>query len=313
MNLYYWKYEKAPFARDKASRIVDNGKWKRKAKVSIFEYWVRKFLKGVYFIKIMSSKNIYLNRFALVTSYRCTLNCEGCGQHTPFIAQMPKEKRTINMEQVKDSMNRLLSAVGGIKIIGLANGEAFINENLLEAIEYIGNCNQILQLNLPTNGTVVPDMEILLAMKKYGVTATITKYPCVPWEKIEKLKTAFDQLGIQYSVYEDREWFDMGKFDDLTCTVNELKEKYRNCEKYWILINNTELWKCVIYSTAVFCGHEEKRREEYVDLSKSSIAQIKRHIMQVANQPYLDVCARCHGMYGKDAITIPAGKQIKRL
>lgn len=304
-NWYYLKYEKFPYAKVKAVKLVEKKLKGRNSFVSQLQAYI---LKRIYFLRIMLDKGIYLNTLAIVTSYKCTLNCDGCGQHTPLIREMDQRKKMIHMERLKRNLNRLLSSVNGINHVGIAIGEAFVNENLLETIELVGNCEKIMSMNLPTNGTVLPKTEILNAMKKYHVSATITKYPCVAQEKIDQLTNLFDQYGILYSVYEDRTWYDLGTFEVLNCTPKENQLKYKNCERQWILMNESELWKCVVHATAVFCG-KEKKTNDFVDLKQSG-KDIRQKIYHIASKPYLEPCTRCHGMSGKDAITIPAGRQI---
>lgn len=308
----YYKLEKERYAHERVrvretgdAAIIDyRGK-------NVFKILYRKLYKAVKYYRIMCDRKFYIGNFALVTSYKCDLRCKGCGQHTPIIAKMKEEDKKLDIDLILSNMDKICQCVDGIGSLSIAIGEGFLNENLLKVIEYFGHNDKICYMNVPTNGSVIPNDDILEAMSKYKVTATITRYECIPQKKVDALIKKFDEYGIRYTIFQDRQWVDTSLTKGLNHTEKENREKYRNCERFWMLINNNELWKCVVCATAAFVGEVDKREEDYIDVKNADKRQLRKFLEKYSSIDYLHGCTMCHGCTGDHIVKIPAGEQMR--
>lgn len=275
-----------------------------------FFVMLRKVVKGLKYYKIMNDNKFYIGNLAVVTGFDCNLNCKGCAQHTPQIKKIPAECKQIDMEQVYKDLDKISAAVDGIGGIALAIGEGFKNPNAEALVDYFSKNKKILNMNIPTNGGVIPAQSILKKMKKYNVSATITKYDVIPEEKRKKVISAFDEAGVTYTVFENRIWYSHEYLPDVSVSEEEAKAKYPTCEKFFMLISG-KLWKCEVDATRVFAGIREEKPGESICVKDATIEEIREFLWEKSNAPYLESCLHCRSCSRSLSKEIPAGKQIE--
>lgn len=272
--------------------------------------FLRKAVKAVKQYQIMNDDKVYIANLAVVTSFVCDLNCHGCGQHIPEIKKLPTERNQIDFAEVCRDLDKISSVVDGIGGIALANGEGFLNPNLTCIIDYYARNRKIHRMNVPTNGTVVPNEEILKKMAQNGVTATITSYPCVSEEKRQRLQAAFNQYHIYYSVYEDKQWYLHEYLDEEICDEEEAKQKYCVCERFFMLMQG-RLWKCETNATGIKAGLRPEHEGDSICVQTASEEELRNFIIEKNNLEYLESCKHCRGSIGSNVKPIPAGQQMR--
>ncbi|MCL2204067.1 MAG: radical SAM protein [Defluviitaleaceae bacterium] len=91
----------------------------------------------------------------------CTLRCRDC------LHMMPHYKSTSH-EDVEVIINNLrrITNVSHVHILEVLGGETFLHPNLLQILEGIATLSNIDQVQLITNETILPDMEVINFLKK---------------------------------------------------------------------------------------------------------------------------------------------------
>lgn len=269
----------------------------------------KQFVKCIKDIKTKKNeKMLYISYLAVVCSFECNLNCIGCGQHTPYIKKLDEKERNIDFNKVLRDLERVYSIVDGIGGLALANGEGFLNPNLEGIIDYYSSKPNILSINIPTNGSIVPDDAILEKMVKNNVTATITKYDCIPEEKRRDLMSEFKRRGIKYTYYDNREWYDHEYIEDIICDEKEAIKKYKHCERYFMLMQG-KLWKCEVQATGVYAGKRPLFEDDYIEIDSSTDEEIRDFISRKCEARCIESCRHCRGGCGSMVKVIPAGEQ----
>ena len=123
---------------------------------------------------------------------KCTLNCRHCNLFIPY----HKEQINFSLDEMKESIDLFFERIDYVTYFGLIGGETFLNPQLEEFIEYLGENyrSQIGRITVVTNGTVKPKDSLLQAIKKYEMYLSISDYTnVVPYgermdELVEKAK-----------------------------------------------------------------------------------------------------------------------------
>lgn len=314
MNDKYVNYKKLEKSRY-AQNVI---RFKRNGDPSIFGYagknifliFVRKIAKGIKYLRIMQDHKLYISNLAVVTSFACDLNCYGCGQHEPYLRKLSQEKRQIDMKQIKKDLKKISSVVDGIGGYALANGEGFLNQGLSELIDYYAADPKVWNMNVPTNGTVLPSEEILQKMSTYGVTATITKYDCVKEETRQILRDVLDSYGITYSTFENRIWYLHEYMEDKICDIKEAEKKYQECDRFFMLMQG-RLYKCECNATGIMAGLRPENPEDSIRVEEASRKELRTFIVEKNNVSHIEACLHCRGPVGNHVKVIPAGKQME--
>ena len=275
-----------------------------------FRIFLRKAVKAVLQGRMMLDHKLYISNIAVVTSFACNLNCYGCGQHTPQIKQLAADKRKIDFDQICKDLDKILLVVDGIGGIALANGEGFLNPNLNRMMDYFAKTPKIHSMNVPTNGTIIPNEETLTNMSNHGVTATITRYDCVDEAKRTAVQQAFEQHHVYYSVFEDRKWYLHEYVEDEICDDKEAAEKYCECERFFMLMQG-RLWKCVTNATGIKAGVRPERMDDSICVETATLQELRQFIIEKNNLSYLESCKHCRGSVGSHVKEIVAGEQLK--
>lgn len=271
----------------------------------------RKIRKAGKYYRILYDHKFYIGSLAVVTGFDCNLNCTGCGQHTPLIKKLPAQSRQIDIGQIYRDLDKISDAVDGIGGIALANGEGFLNKYAGGCIDYFASNPKILNMNIPTNGSVMPSKELLKKMRDHQVSATITKYRAVPEERRQQMIRLFRQYGITYTVFEDRKWYLHEYLPGVCSTGQEAHEKYKHCDKFFMLLQG-RLWKCETDATRVFAGIRKEAEGDSICIKDAATTEIRKFLWEKSHLPYIESCRHCRGSRGSLVKEIPSGRQIRK-
>lgn len=312
MEDFYNKLEKRAYARNAILRR-QKGDSERMGYQghNVCKTGYRKWLKLKKYHQILCDHKFYIANLAVATDFSCSLNCDGCGQHTPLIKKLPASCKKVDMNQVYRDLDKISSVVDGIGGIALANGEGFLNQHVSEMITYFAKNPKVLNMNIPTNGSVIPPAEVLEKMREHQISATVTKYDAVPEEKRRKVIRLLEQYGITYTVFENRKWYSVEYLPGVQSPVRETKAKYQACERFFMLIQG-KLWKCVPDATRVFAGIREEEAGDSICVKDAKAGELRKYLWQKTHQPYMEPCRHCRGTKGSLAIEIPPGRQIRK-
>ena len=108
--------------------------------------------------------NIPQIEFCLTT--QCTLKCKDCCALMP-----PFNKRghiKMSVEEFKKTLDQLLDNVNSIRKLIVLGGEPLLRKELPELLEYAALKDKVIQIAIVSNGTMIPNEELVEVLKKYN-------------------------------------------------------------------------------------------------------------------------------------------------
>lgn len=252
----------------------------------------------------------------------CTFNCQYCNMLMPYY----KEVKMYSYEMLckdADMFFKLVDYVTSFVIIG---GEPLLYGNLCSYLEYLGNKygSRIANIQLITNGSILPSKELLYIIKKYNIEIRISDYTLtIPYEsRLKEFINILENDQIKYIVFKQDEWLDFG-FPHEKISMGETKEELRrhmlNCHGMCHWLHNGKYYYCSSAWSANECGLFELQEGDYLcldelakDPQKGKEALLKFHIGELKHG-YMSLCKYCRGFGANNNRTVKAGMQIKRM
>lgn len=260
---------------------------------------------------------VYMQLAQITLTERCSLKCKKCA-HACY--NVDSSNQDLTLDQVHKSADSFFAKVDFINEFVLIGGEPLLYKDLSNVIAYIGERyrSQMAIFCITTNGTIVPDEEVLQACQKYKVLFRISNYAkAIPRlkESHQKLIQVLEKYDIGYRLSaEDASWIDYG-FEYLNKELDEekLTETFDKCLTPCREIRENRLYFCVMARSVSDNLHFDEGKDDYLDLDQLNGENYKRELMEFnlgySEKGYLDMCHRCHGM---DAVNypIPVAEQL---
>ena len=260
---------------------------------------------------------VFMRLAQISLTERCSLKCKKCA-HACYNVDSSNED--LSLDQVHKSADSFFSKVDFINEFVLIGGEPLLYKDLSNAITYIGERyrEQMAIFCITTNGTIVPNEEVLQACHKYNVLFRISNYAkTIPRlkESHQRLVQALEKYDVEYRLNsEDGTWIDCG-FEYVNKEMDEEKliETFDKCLTPCREIRENRLYFCVMARSVSDNLHFDEGKEDYLDLNQLNGENYKRELMEFnlgySEKGYLDMCHRCHGV---DAVNypIPVAEQL---
>lgn len=149
----------------------------------------------------------------LVVGQACTLRCKDCANFSPYADQ---SRKAYDIEKTLNDLHNVVNSVWRIRKLQIQGGEPFVYPYLNKILEYVVHEDKIKEVDIATNGTVIP-YNFFDYLKNKKVNVRISDYPVVSEEKMQKLCNEFERQGVAYTKYEfvgkDGLWRDSGGVD----------------------------------------------------------------------------------------------------
>ena len=251
----------------------------------------------------------------------CSLNCEKCNMFMPYYEN---EKRShYSFQEMKDDIDILLRYVDYLFSYNFLGGEPFLNKELKDIIEYIGEkySHKVGRMGLTTNGTIIPDDEMLSQLKKYNVLVFISDYTeNVSYkEKVESVIKRFDEYGIPYIRNIMTEWKDFGfPKEPFHWGKDNVCAHMKSCSPLFHGINDKKLYYCHVIWSAEKAGLYTVPKQDYIDLTQLDCTneddrkKISNYCMGECERGFLGFCMVCGGCGADNKRIIPVGVQVRR-
>ncbi len=244
--------------------------------------------------------------FSSVTS-RCTFRCKHCNFFAPYFKEgIHYDYDEIDILKDFEGYFKVVDYVASWSIIG---GEPLINKRLPQIIESVFEKygNHIGYIQIISNGSLVPDKELLDVMKKTNARMRLSDYTHVlPYQKkLEEVKQCLKENGIPYdmSVYE--QWFDLGintsDIPEFSGSTADTARHMRLCATGCHQLNDEKFFFCgqgFARTKRGFCSLQEG---DCIDLTActGSIEDKETMLSFCMGYPpkgYISVCKTCYGM-----------------
>lgn len=256
---------------------------------------------------------LYFKSISMVLTTKCNLNCECCLNFTPY----NKNKRDFEMDELKKNVDCFFQKVDVVDRFLMSGGEPFLYPNLVELIDYLGEKyrDKTLRFSIVTNGTIIPCIDIINALKRNRVLVQVDDYSRAigSKSKVEEIKRIFDDNKIKYEIIAVPYWIDMNP----TGNTNDqnLEAKMNTCNVPFTGIKNGRLYGCIYNQFAIEAGIIPGNSIEQDSLVISNVvdrAQLLEMQLGYSERGYWEFCANCRGHEWMNSHSALPAKQAER-
>lgn len=190
------------------------------------EYQARNIEQYFYTLIPVADKNIsYISQVQLPVTMRCTLRCKECNSYVPYCKGIPEE---FEYEDMIKSVERLLSSYKTIANVLLYGGEPLLHKDLYRLVNSFAQNKQIEKVTIVTNGTLLPDEQLLNSICKPNVYVRISNYGSLSRKK-DELIAMLKSRKVNLEVTDFKFWNRNPTVDILDESTEELRKKVKNC------------------------------------------------------------------------------------
>lgn len=275
----------------------------------------QKFINEIFpILSFYYYKKLFAQLAQICLTERCTLKCKKCAHACYNVANSAQDP---TVEYVKESADWFFSKFDIVREFDLIGGEPFLYKDIKEIITYIGEKyrDKIILFAITTNGTILPDDEIIDLCKKYDVTIRVSDYSASIPRLRSQYKKLYDKLSanrvIVWETDNENSWFDYGfEVVDQGSNEKDLIEVFDKCRTPCREISGSRYYYCVMARSVASNLGIEIGETDYIDLAEIEDKTILLEFqMGFSDKGYLDMCRYCRGIEARNYL-IPAAEQI---
>lgn len=280
------------------------------------DYFLMEEFLSIYYV--YKYGKVYFSSVSFLPSTACNLNCRYCLNFNPF-----SEKFYVReLNKLKEDVDVFFGCVDHIMLFHVSGGETFLYPDIAEIVCYIDERygNRIDKLRMVTNGTIIPNDEILEKLAATKLEITVDDYrEEIPRseEKFIMLTSKLKQYGIKYYVNKVDSWINLAP--DKTNYSNlsdELLMRHRSeCSQNWQELRDGKLYSCNYAAYAVVTGKlGGQDLEETFNLRKYTLDQAKKLVefrLGYTDKGYTNFCKYCKGFTSHNTEVVVPAMQTK--
>ena len=261
-------------------------------------------------------KKVCLMEVHSTITSRCTLKCKHCNMFMPYY----KEHVDYTAKDILEDLELLFRHVDYIVAYRILGGEPLINNELEDMIKQIGDRygNRIGNIGIITNGTLLPDEQLIEISKKYNV-----KYDFSDYTDIVDYKKRFDaavkivsDAGLRYSVNRSLRWCDFGfPVNNRMYDFDKVREHMLSCGPIFHGLNDGKYYYCHVSWSADKAKLLKNVSDDYIDLrTLDDDDRAKEAILEHSNgnmaKGFVKLCKICGGCGNDNTEFVKAAEQM---
>jgi organic radical activating enzyme len=261
-------------------------------------------------------KKVCLMEVHSTITSRCTLKCKHCNMFMPYY----KEHVDYTAKDILEDLELLFRHVDYIVAYEILGGEPLINGELADMIRQIGDRygNRIGNIGIITNGTLLPDEQLIEISKKYNV-----KYDFSDYTDIVDYKKRFDaavkivsDAGLRYSVNRSLRWCDFGfPVNNRMYDFDKVREHMLSCGPIFHGLNDGKYYYCHVSWSADKAKLLKNVSDDYIDLrTLDDDDRAKEAILEHSNgnmaKGFVKLCKICGGCGNDNTEFVKAAEQM---
>ena len=261
-------------------------------------------------------KKVCLMEVHSTITSRCTLKCKHCNMFMPYY----REHVDYTAKDILEDLELLFRHVDYIVAYEILGGEPLINGELADMIRQIGDRygNRIGNIGIITNGTLLPDEQLIEISKKYNV-----KYDFSDYTDVVDYKKRFDSAvkivsdaGLRYSVNRSLRWCDFGfPVNNRMYDFDKVREHMLSCGPIFHGLNDGKYYYCHVSWSADKAKLLKNVPDDYVDLrTLDDDDRAKEAILEHSNgnmaKGFVKLCKICGGCGNDNTEFVKAAEQM---
>ena len=261
-------------------------------------------------------KKVCLMEVHSTITSRCTLKCKHCNMFMPYY----REHVDYTAKDILEDLELLFRHVDYIVAYEILGGEPLINGELADMIRQIGDRygNRIGNIGIITNGTLLPDEQLIEISKKYNV-----KYDFSDYTDVVDFKKRFDSAvkivsdaGLRYSVNRSLRWCDFGfPVNNRMYDFDKVREHMLSCGPIFHGLNDGKYYYCHVSWSADKAKLLKNVSDDYIDLrTLDDDDRAKEAILEHSNgnmaKGFVKLCKICGGCGNDNTEFVKAAEQM---
>ena len=244
----------------------------------------------------------------LSVSQVCNLKCKECTS----IMTCYKKPKHFALEDVIQSL-KIVMRDRYFDHIYVEGGKTFLWKPLPELLRFMVEQERIFTIVVITNGTIIPNEDVLSALNHPKVFVKISDYGSI--SKKDKLMAMFKERGIRYKLVLQK-WYKMTEFSKEPHTGEKFKSIIKNCCKISSGVTSPyvvdgKLFYCPIQGNLHNTGIYPSEPSDYVDLTLPYDEEQKKKIDAFyQGKKIVEFCRHCDGR-GYTNIEVPPAEQLQ--
>jgi len=141
-----------------------------------------------------------MERATIEITYDCTLKCRLCSNYSPYV---PLDLRRYPLQVCTKAIDKFFQIITYVGIFTISGGEPLLHPNLFELLEHLQNYSlNIGEVQVVTNGTLVPSQKILEPLKQWGQKAflIVDNYGAELSTKIKEIDMLLANENIRHTI-----------------------------------------------------------------------------------------------------------------
>ncbi len=261
---------------------------------------------------------VYFSSISFLPSTACNLNCRNCLNFNPFAKQFFVRE----WEELIKDVDLFFTCVDRIMLFHISGGEPMIYKHTADLAMYIDQNygDRIDTLRMVTNGTIVPNDEVLRKLSQCRIEITVDDYrEAVPQfsKQFDQLINKLNQYQIKYYINKADSWIDLApeKTDYSNWPEKQLEAHRESCEQSWQELRDGKLYSCNYAAYATVAGIAgEQDLEEVYDLT-GFVPEKKKELVEFrlgyTTKGYTNFCKKCRGFTPENSEKVEPAGQIK--
>lgn len=247
-----------------------------------------------------------LKRTTVLMTLNCNLNCKLCGAYVPYYEKSSDSSVSEHMEYIE----RFFQIVDHLELLTISGGEPLLYKQLPEFLDSLINySDRFDKLEIITNGTIVPNENLVSSVKKYGnkfFRFLVDNYSLS--YKIPEIHSLLEENNIPHVIRDNNcrkshcnGWIDFGSLDNVIHSNEEAEKIFKKCA----FVQKLSFCFGIFKGYMTPCGEVRYRLslgkaspDEYINLidKNVSIEDQRRKILNMYEGKYLETCKYCNGM-----------------
>lgn len=181
-------------------------------------------------------------------------------------------------------------------------------------IQLIHDTNKVGQVQITTNGTILPSDKVLQSIRGKNVKISISNYGELSTRKNELIKK-LQEYKIPFEIGEEHKiWVDFGELKVYERTEEEYKTQFTNCKSTCRSYYKGKLHFCPRSSHGMDLGLVPDNLGDYIDLNREDMTTklFAELYEKLETKDYIEACRYCKKGAGK-LEEFPAAEQMPRI
>lgn len=269
---------------------------------NFMSFWYEKlgplFMSNYFYLRYLIKRKPSVMSLDFRITTRCTLKCKECNHFMPLYTNETHEP-LMTFEEFREKLDKLLQSVDLIYRLTLLGGETLLNKDLAKMLDYARSKKQIQHIHITTNGTIIPDIELINSFTRNNIQVYISNYTgneklSKEVLKVKEITELFKKYNVKYSFPDDFAWLSAQKIVTDDYSEERAIKNFKNCGLlYCNSLSYNEYHICPVSSYIARNKPEYKFYQgEFVDISKPK-KEVTKAFKELFSKPYFKICSCC--------------------